>query len=80
MIENTEALVELGQILRERREDAGMTIETVFDRTKIRLEYLQGIENGDYTDFPELVYIKGFIRTYLKLIGAEDIQEVFITQ
>ena len=80
MIENTEALVELGQILRDRREDAGMTIETVFDRTKIRLEYLQGIENGDYTDFPELVYIKGFIRTYLKLIGAEDLQEDFNAQ
>ena len=80
MIENNEALLELGQILTERREDAGMTLETVFDRTKIRLEYLRGIENGDYTDFPELVYIKGFIRTYLKLIGAEDLQEEFMIQ
>ena len=80
MIENTEALLELGQLLVERRENAGMTLETVFDRTKIRLEYLKGIENGDYTDFPELVYVKGFVRTYLKLIGAEDMQDDFMTQ
>ena len=74
------ALRELGQIAAERREGAGMALETVYDRTKIRLEYLRGIEEGDYTDFPEVVYIKGFVRTYLKLIGAEDLQEDFMAE
>ncbi|MBQ4469120.1 MAG: DUF4115 domain-containing protein [Synergistaceae bacterium] len=74
------ALRELGQIAAERRESIGMTLETVYDRTKIRLEYLQGIEEGDYTNFPEVVYIKGFVRTYLKIIGAEDLQDEFMTQ
>ena len=74
------ALRELGQIAAERRESIGMTLETVYDRTKIRLEYLKGIEEGDYTNFPEVVYIKGFVRTYLKLIGAEDLQDDFMTQ
>ena len=74
------ALRELGQIAAERREGIGMTLETVYDRTKIRLEYLHGIEEGDYTNFPEVVYIKGFVRTYLKLIGAEDLQDDFMTQ
>ena len=57
-----------------------MTLETVFDRTKIRLEYLKGIEEGNYSNFPEIVYIKGFVRTYLKLINAEDLQDDFMTQ
>ena len=74
------ALRELGQIAAERRESIGMTLETVYDRTKIRLEYLKGIEDGDYTNFPEVVYIKGFVRTYLKLIGAEDLQDDFMNQ
>ncbi len=74
------ALRELGQVAAERRESIGMTLETVYDRTKIRLEYLQGIEEGDYTNFPEVVYIKGFVRTYLKIIGAEDLQDEFMTQ
>ncbi len=80
MTERDNALKELGKQASERRESIGMTLETVFDRTKIRPEYLRGIEEGDYTGFPEMVYIKGFIRTYLKLIGAEDLQEEFMTQ
>ena len=80
MTERNDALKELGQQITERRESIGMTLETVFDRTKIRPEYLRGIESGDYTGFPEVVYIKGFIRTYLKLIGAEDLQEEFMNR
>ncbi|MBQ7193923.1 MAG: DUF4115 domain-containing protein [Synergistaceae bacterium] len=80
MTERDDALKELGRIVTERRENLGMTLETVFDRTKIRPEYLKGIENGDYKNFPEVVYIKGFVRTYLKLIGSEDIQEDFMSQ
>ena len=76
----SDALKQLGKDLTERRENAGMTLEAVYDRTKIRPEYLRGIEAGDYRDFPEVVYIKGFVRTYLKLIGAEDMQEEFMKQ
>ncbi|MBQ9628326.1 MAG: helix-turn-helix domain-containing protein, partial [Synergistaceae bacterium] len=80
MTERDDALKELGRQITERRESIGMTLETVFDRTKIRPEYLRGIEEGDYTNFPEIVYIKGFVRTYLKLIGAEDMQDEFMSQ
>ena len=80
MNERNDALVELGHMITERREAIGMTLETVFDRTKIRPEYLRGIEEGDYKGFPEVVYIKGFVRTYLKLIGAEDLQDDYMAQ
>ena len=80
MNERNDALKELGRIVTERRENAGMTLETVFEKTRIRPEFLRGIEDGDYTDFPEPVYVKGFIRTYLKLIGAEDLLEDFNAQ
>ena len=79
-MEQNEALVELGRMITERRENLGMTLETVFDRTKIRPEYLRGIEAGEYKNFPEVVYIKGFVRTYLKLINAEDLQDDFMAQ
>ena len=80
MTERDDALKELGRMVTERRESIGMTLETVFDRTKIRPEYLRGIEQGDYRNFPEIVYIKGFVRTYLKLIDAEDLYEDFAAQ
>lgn len=78
--EMNDALIALGQQVLERRESIGMTLETVYDRTKIRPEYLRGIESGEYKNFPEVVYIKGFVRTYLKLIGAEDLQEDFMNE
>ena len=80
MTDRNEALKELGRVVTERRENAGITLETVFDRTRIRPEYLRGIEEGDYTDFPEPVYVKGFIRTFLKVINAEDLLEDFNAQ
>ena len=80
MTERDDALKELGRIATERRENAGLTLEAVFEKTRIRPEYLRGIEDGDYTDFPEPVYVRGFIRTYLKVIGAEDLLEDFNAQ
>ena len=78
--ERDDALRELGRMAEARREDAGMTLEDVYDRTRIRLEYLRGIEDGDYEGFPEPVYVKGFIRTYLRLIGGEDLLPDFVAQ
>ena len=78
--ERDEALKELGRMAAERREEIHMTLEDIYDRTRIRTEYLMGIEEGNYTGFPEPVYVKGFIRTYLRLIGAEDLQDDFMAQ
>ena len=73
-----EALRELGRLAAERREEARLMIEDVYERTRIRTEFLRGIEQGDYAGFPDLVYVKGFVRTYLRVIGAEDLQEPFM--
>jgi len=73
-----EALRELGHLVAERREEARLLLEDVYERTRIRVDFLRGIEKGDYTGFPDLVYTKGFVRTYLRVIGAEDLQEPFM--
>ena len=74
-------LSELGREAAEFREEAGLTLEDVYDRTRIRLEYLRGIEEGNYDGFPEIVYIKGFIRTYLRVINApKDLLADFMAQ
>ena len=73
-----QALKEFGRVARERREGAGISLEHIYDRTRVRAEYLRGIEEGNYEGFPDLVYTKGFIRTYLGVIGAEDLKNDFI--
>lgn len=74
-----EALKELGRIARERREEASLSLEDVYERTRVRIEFLQGIEQGNYQGFPDLVYIKGFVRTYLSVVGADELKDEFLS-
>jgi len=74
-----EALKELGRIAKEKREDMGLSLEDIFERTRVRVEFLRGIEQGTYQGFPDLVYIKGFVRTYLSVIGAEELKDEFMS-
>ena len=74
-----DALRELGRMAMERREDVGLSLEDIFERTRVRVEYLRGIEQGEYQGFPDLVYIKGFVRTYLSVIGAEELKDEFMS-
>ena len=74
-----EALRELGRMVMERREDVGLSLEDIFERTRVRVEFLRGIEQGVYQGFPDVVYIKGFIRTYLGIIGAEELKDEFMS-
>ncbi|MDR2180029.1 MAG: DUF4115 domain-containing protein [Synergistaceae bacterium] len=74
-----EALKELGRMARERREEARISLEDIFERTRVRVEFLRGIEEGNYQGFPDIVYVKGFVRTYLGVVGAEDLKDEFVS-
>ena len=76
--DRNEALRELGHMARERREQASLSLEDIFERTRVRTEFLHGIEQGNYQGFPDLVYTKGFVRTYLGVIGADDLKDEFL--
>ena len=77
--DKNEALKALGRMAMEKRENVGLSLEDIFERTRVRVEYLRGIEQGTYQGFPDLVYIKGFVRTYLGIIGAEELKDEFMT-
>ena len=68
--ENT--LQDLGKEIRRKREERGLSLKDVHEGTKIRIQFLEGIERGDFSEFPGTVYVRGFIRTYLQFIGAEE--------
>ncbi|HHW02797.1 MAG TPA: helix-turn-helix domain-containing protein [Thermoanaerobacterales bacterium] len=63
---------ELGKFLRNAREEKGIQLEIIQKDTKIRLKYLQAIENGDFFTIPGGdVYIKGFLKNYAEAVGLE---------
>ena len=79
MPENREDILQdLGMRIRQKREELDLSLREAHEGTKIRTQFLEGIERGDYSEFPGTVYIRGFIRTYLRYLGAEELWESFL--
>ena len=62
----------LGTLLEKARLKQGLTIEQVSERTKIRPQYLQAIEDEEFHLLPDQAYVNAFIRTYAKALGLQD--------
>ncbi len=68
-------LIEIGTALREGREQKGLTIEAVEEKTKIAPSVIVALEEGNSSRFPHAVYARGFVRSYALLLGL-DAQEL----
>jgi cytoskeletal protein RodZ len=64
----------VGKRLQKARLEAGLTIDAAADATKIRPERLTDLESDDYSNFPNLMYAKGFLANYARFLKL-DIQE-----
>lgn len=62
----------IGETLREAREAKNLTLRDVEAATKIRLKYLEALENEDYSQLPGRVYTIGFLRSYAKFLELDD--------
>ncbi|MFQ5581884.1 MAG: helix-turn-helix domain-containing protein [Mariprofundaceae bacterium] len=60
-----------GALLKEIREKKGITIDSIADHTKIGKQYLYAIETEREDDFPEKVYLKGYLGQYAAEIGLD---------
>lgn len=70
---------ELGEILRSARLKKGIALDDVADATRIKLAYLEALEDGEYSLLPGPAYVTGFLRTYARYLGLhpEDVVEEF---
>lgn len=64
-------MFEIGQTLREARVRRKLTLQQAEDDTKIRVKYLQAMENEDFEVMPGATYVKGFLRTYSTYLGLD---------
>jgi len=60
---------ELGAILLEARTERGLSLEELSERTKIRVDYLQAVEQGKPEVIPGEVYYRAFVRSYAREVG-----------
>ena len=62
---------ELGQILNQARENKDLTLEEVYEKTRINVHFLEALENGDYDAFPSPTHARGFLRNYARFLGLD---------
>ncbi len=65
-----------GSMLATLRELSGVTQAEMHERTKIPLEYIAGIENNRFEPLPKVVYIKGFMRSYLRYLNVPNLEKI----
>lgn len=70
---------EIGEALKEARENIGLSIEEVASDLKLRPSQIENIESGNLEAFKDVFYLKYFIRDYSKYLGLsyEDMIDEF---
>ncbi|MCO5386869.1 helix-turn-helix domain-containing protein [Desulfosporosinus sp.] len=68
-----------GQMLRLAREDKEWSLLHTEEITKIRVRYIQALEEEEYGILPGATYAKGYLRTYAKQLGLnpDEIVELY---
>lgn len=65
-----------GAFLKQAREAKGVTLEEVWETTRIRRPILAAIEEEEYKKLPADVFLKGMILTYARYLGVKNPEEV----
>ncbi|MFA5960824.1 MAG: helix-turn-helix domain-containing protein [Tatlockia sp.] len=68
-----------GMQLAQHREKKGYSREYVAGKLHLRVQLIEHLEADDYSQMPEPVFIKGYLRAYAKLVDepVEPLMEIF---
>ncbi|MGM0523158.1 MAG: helix-turn-helix domain-containing protein [Bacillota bacterium] len=62
----------IGEQLKERRLEKGLTVEDIQSATKIQARHIQAIERNDFSLIPGNFYVRAFIREYAQAVGLDS--------
>jgi len=62
---------EFGKALREARVAAGVSLETICERTKIGRRTLDAMEAGEFEKLPDKVFVRLFLQQVVDLVGGD---------
>src|SRR5262245_54300369 len=74
--------MDMGESLRMAREQQGLSLEVISQRTKINTEKLRAIEENDIQRLPSGIFLRGFLRAYAREVGldVEDTVNRYLAQ
>jgi cytoskeletal protein RodZ len=63
---------EIGEKLKETREDMGISLDEAAEDLKLRPSQIENIEAGNIEAFKDIFFLKYFIRDYSKYLGLDQ--------
>ncbi|MDI7776234.1 helix-turn-helix domain-containing protein [Asticcacaulis sp. EMRT-3] len=63
---------DLAEILREKREALGWSLDEVADITRVRRNYLEALEQAAYDVLPPRAFALGYVKAYAKALGLDE--------
>jgi cytoskeleton protein RodZ len=66
----------IGVTLARARERAGLALGDVAAKTRIRIDYLEALEHGQFGELPGRIYAVGFIKSYASCLGLDPLLAV----
>lgn len=70
-VENLEPRISAGTQLRALREERGWTVEQVANQLNLASRQIQALEDDNYAALPGMVIVRGFIRSYSKVLRVD---------
>ncbi|MCG6877929.1 MAG: helix-turn-helix domain-containing protein [Deltaproteobacteria bacterium] len=64
--------ISLGALLRQEREKKGLTYAQISQQTRMRPHFIEAIENGDWDLLPAPTLVKGFIKSYARVLALDE--------
>src|SRR5712692_1622322 len=62
----------LGEELRHKREQRGITLAEIAEATRIGTRFLKAIETDNFSILPGAIFTRSFIRAYAKHVGMNE--------
>ena len=66
------AITRTGDRLRKAREEQGLSLADVAQRTRITQRHLRAVEESEFSELPGRTYVTGFARAYARAIGLSE--------
>jgi cytoskeleton protein RodZ len=63
--------ISIGKTLKALREGKNITLNDIASKMRLDVRFISAIEEDNFDSLPDPIYVRGYIRSYSKLLGAD---------